>query len=201
LDITPELLHTARARAAAAGVDIDWVEGDAERLPRENGSFDHVLSAFGVQFAPRHEIAAHELTGACHPGGRIGLVSWTPEGVIGELLQILARYEPALPPFASPPPLWGRARHLRRLFHGCGVVLDFDRGHNPWRFASAEAWVEFMETADGPTVKARERLAAEGRWRDCRAELLALARRRNEATDGSLLMQAEYLIAVGRKAG
>jgi SAM-dependent methyltransferase len=199
LDLTPELFETARARAAAANVVVDWVEGDAEELPYEDESFDRVLSAFGVQFAPRHEIVARELVGVCRPGGRIGLVNWTPEGLIGELFKILGRYLPAPPAFASPPPLWGDMTHVRRLFAGSRVVLDFDRGHNPWSFESPEAWVSFMETAYGPTVKARQRLTAEGRWEECRAEMLALAARRNEATDGSLLMQAEYLITVAHK--
>ena len=33
LDLTPELFETARARAAAHDVVVDWVEGDAEELP------------------------------------------------------------------------------------------------------------------------------------------------------------------------
>ena len=149
---------------------------------------------------PRHEIVAHELAGVTRPGGRIGLVNWTPEGVIGELFKIMGSYLPAPPAFASPPPLWGSPSHVRRLFDGHPAsVLDFDRGTNPWRFESAEAWVSFMESAYGPTVKARQRLTAEGRWEDCRAEMLALANRRNEATDGSLHMEAEYLITVGHK--
>jgi SAM-dependent methyltransferase len=201
LDLTPELFEAARKRAAAAGVVVDWVEGDAEELPYADDVFDRVVSAFGVQFAPRHEIVAHELAGVVRPGGRIGLVNWTPEGVIGELFKIMGRYLPAPPAFASPPPLWGSTDHVRRLFDGQGLVLDFDRGHNPWRFESPEAWVSFMETAYGPTVKARQRLSAEGRWQDCRAELLALAERRNEATDGSLHMEAEYLITVAQKVG
>lgn len=201
LDLTPELFETARARAAAHDVVVDWVEGDAEELPYEDESFDVVLSAFGVQFAPRHEIVAHELAGVCRPGGRIGLVNWTPEGVIGELFKIMGGYLPAPPAFASPPPLWGSESHVRRLFEGTRVVLEFDRGNNPWRFESPEAWVSFMENAYGPTLKARQRLTAEGRWEDCRAEMLALAERRNEATDGSLHMEAEYLITVGHKIG
>jgi SAM-dependent methyltransferase len=201
LDLTPELFETARERAAAAGVVVDWVEGDAEELPFEDDSFDRVLSAFGVQFAPRHEIVAHELAGVTRPGGRIGLVNWTPEGLIGELFKILGRYLPKPPAFASPPPLWGNPEHVRRLFASSRVELDFQRGHNPWSFESAEAWVAFMETAYGPTVKARAKLTAEGRWDECRAEMVALAERRNEATDGSLLMQAEYLITVAHKVG
>ena len=107
LDLTPELFEAARARAAANDVVVDWVEGDAEELPYEDESFDRVLSAFGVQFAPRHEIVAHELADVTRPGGRIGLVNWTPEGAIGELFKIMGRYLPPPPEFASAPPLWG----------------------------------------------------------------------------------------------
>jgi ubiquinone/menaquinone biosynthesis C-methylase UbiE len=199
LDLTPELFETARERAAAAAVTVDWVEGDAEELPYEDEAFDRVVSAFGVQFAPRHEIVANELVGVTRPGGRIGLVNWTPEGLIGELFKVLGRYLPAPPAFASPPPLWGDMTHVRRLFAGNRVVLEFAKGTNPWRFESAEAWVAFMETAYGPTVKARQRLESEGRWAECRAEIIALAERRNEATDGSLHMEAEYLITIGHK--
>ncbi len=200
LDLTPELFAAARRRAADAGVVVDWVEGDAEALPFEDGSFDRVTSVFGVQFAPRHEIAAHEMAGVCRPGGRIGLVNWTPQGLIGQLFKIMGRYLPAPPEYASAPPLWGDEDHVRGLFAGTGVELEFTRGHNPWRFPSAEAFVAFMETAYGPTVKARERLTGEGTWDACRAEIVALAERANEATDGGLLMQAEYLVAIGRKA-
>jgi SAM-dependent methyltransferase len=199
LDLTPELFAEARRRAGRAGVVVDWVEGDAEELPFEDESFDRVVSAFGVQFAPRHAVAARELAGVCRPGGRIGLVNWTPAGVIGQLFKVMGRYLPAPPDFASPPPLWGDEEHVRGLFEGTGVELEFARGVNPWRFPSPEAWVAFMETAYGPTLKARERLTAEGAWDECRAEILALAERNNGAADGSLLMPAEYLIVIGRK--
>jgi SAM-dependent methyltransferase len=200
LDLTPELFGTARRRAAARDVTVEWVEGDAEDLPFEDESFDRVLSAFGVQFAPRHAVVARELARVCRPGGRIGLVNWTPEGQIGELFKIMGRYLPAPPDYASPPPLWGSEDHVRELFAGTPVELEFARGLNPWRFESPEHYVTFMETHYGPTLKARERLTAEGRWEECRDEILAMAERRNEATDGSLLMHAEYLVTVGRKA-
>jgi SAM-dependent methyltransferase len=182
-------------------VVVDWVEGDAEELPFEDERFDLVLSAFGVQFAPRHEIVASELARVCRPGGSIGLVSWTPQGQIGELFKIMGRYLPPLPGYASPPPLWGSEDHVRGLFAGTPVALEFARGVNPWRFDSAEQYVAFMETHYGPTVKARERLTAEGRWQECRRDLVAMAERRNQAANGSLEMWAEYLVTVGRKAG
>jgi SAM-dependent methyltransferase len=198
LDLTPELFTVARRRAAQLNVTVDWVEGDAEDLPFEDSSFDRVLSVFGVQFAPRHEIVARELARVCRPGGQIGVVNWTPEGLIGELFAIMGRYLPKPPDYASPPPLWGSEAHVRELL-GDAVELEFTRGLNPWRFVSAEHWVAFMESHYGPTLKARERLTGEGRWEQCRREIVAMAERRNEATDGSLVMYAEYLVAVGRK--
>ena len=200
LDLTPELLETARRRAEAQAVAVDWVEGDAEDLPFEDESFDRVLSAFGVQFAPRHEIVARELARVCRPGGRIGLLNWTPGSQIGDLLKIIGRYMPPPPEYASPPGLWGSEEHVRSLFGESPVQFEFARGRNPFRFDSAEHFVGYFETHYGPTLKARERLTAEGRWEECREEIIAMAERRNEATDGSLLMPAEYLVVVGHKA-
>jgi SAM-dependent methyltransferase len=200
LDITPELFATARRRADELSVSVDWLEGDAEQLPFAAGTFDRVLSAFGVQFAPRHQLVADELVRVLRPHGLIALVNWTPEGLIGELLRLVGRYMPAPPDYASPPPLWGDETHVRELFAGSELELEFARGINPWRFDSAEHWVAFMETNYGPTLKARERLTAEGRWADCRAEIVALAERHNRATDGRLHMEAEYLVTVARSA-
>ena len=198
LDITPELFGTAQRRAEQRGVVVDWVEGDAEALPFDDASFDRVLSVFGVQFAPRHSIVAQELARVCRPGGLIGVVNWTPESWVGELFRIMGRYMPPAPDYASPPPLWGDEGHIRGLF-GELVELELARGFNPWRFDSAEHYVAFFETCYGPTVKARERLAPAGAWEQCRAEIVAMAERRNEAADGSLLIPAEYLVAVARK--
>lgn len=198
-DLTPELFETARAREKEFGVTVEWVEADAEDLPFPDAAFDRVLSTFGVQFAPRHALAAQELARVCRPGGRLGLCNWTPEGQIGELFRIMGRYMPALPDYASPPPLWGDEDHVREVFAGTGVELEFERGVNPWRFDSAEHYVQFMETNYGPTLKARERLLAENTWEQCRADLVAMMERRNEATDGSLLVTAEYLLVVGHR--
>ena len=190
-----------RARAEAEGVELEWVEADAENLPFEDASYDVVMSSIGAMFAPHHQDVADELVRVCRPGGTIGMLNWTPEGMIGELFKIMGSFLPAPPDYASPPPLWGSEEHVGGLFAGSGVELEFSRGFNPWRFDSPEHWVVFMETHYGPTLKARERLTGEGRWDDCRAEIVAMAERRNEAADGSLLMNAEYLVTVGRKAG
>jgi SAM-dependent methyltransferase len=104
LDLVPDLLDIARSRDDGR---IAWIEGDAEALPFEDARFDRVLSVVGIQFAPRHQVVADELVRVCRPGGAIGLVNWTPEGLIGRMFKILGRYMPKPPEFASPPPLWG----------------------------------------------------------------------------------------------
>jgi SAM-dependent methyltransferase len=201
VDLTPELFETARPRAEALGVEVEWVEGDAEALPFDDATFDRVVSAFGVQFAPRHAVVAAELLRVCRPGGAIGVCSWTPEGKVGELFSIMSRYAPPAPAYASPPPLWGDEAHVRGLFADAAVELEFARATTPFRFDSAEHYVSFFETNYGPMVKARERLTAEGRWDDCRGEIVEMMERRNVAADGSLDVPGEYLIAVVRKNG
>ena len=199
LDLVPELLDVARRRSEAAGAPIELVEGDAEDLPFADESFDRVLSVFGVQFAPRHGHAAGELVRVCRPGGAIGLVSWTPEGLIGQMFAILSRYLPAPPSFASPPPLWGSEEHVSGLFDGSDVALEFERATNPFVFPSIDEYMTFFEERYGPSLKTRERLRAQGTWERCRAELRELYESLNRASDGGVHLESEYLLAIGRR--
>src|SRR5438067_620886 len=50
LDITPELIEAGKKAAAEAGVEIEWIEGDAQDMPLDNQSFDVVISVFGCMF-------------------------------------------------------------------------------------------------------------------------------------------------------
>ena len=201
LDLVPELLDAAHSRALAEGLDVEWVHGDAEALPFADASFDSVTSVFGVQFAPRHQITADELVRVCRPGGTIGLVNWTPEGLIGEMFQIMGRYLPPPPAFATAPPQWGDESHVRELFAGHGVTLSFTRESNLFAFDSVDAYQTFFEERYGPTIKAQEKLAPEGRWEDCRADLRELFDRMNTATDGSCRIQAEYVAIEVKRSG
>ena len=114
-DLTPELFETGRKAAADAGVEIDWQQADAEALPYPDASFDTVLSCLGVMFAPHHQAGADELVRVLRPGGTLGLLSWTPEGFIGQMFATMKPYAPAPPPGAQPPPLWGSEEHVRAL--------------------------------------------------------------------------------------
>ena len=117
-DLTPELLEAGRARAEAAGLDLEWAEADAEHLPFDDASYDVVMSSIGVMFAPHHQEAADEIVRVCRPGGTVALLSWTPEGMLGALFATMKPFAPPPPPGAQPPPLWGSEEHLRGLFGG-----------------------------------------------------------------------------------
>src|SRR5438552_666097 len=60
-DLTPRMIDLGRARSEAAGLDIEWIEGDAEALPLPDGSFDLVASVFGAMFAPQPQLVARRL--------------------------------------------------------------------------------------------------------------------------------------------
>ncbi len=200
LDLVPELLDVARRRAGDAGVEVEWVAGDAEDLPFADECFDVVLSTLGIQFAPHHRRTATELARVCRPGGRIGLCNWTPEGYIGRFFTTLRPYLPAPPPGVSPPPLWGDESHVAEMFAGTGVELQTSRETVPFRHDTPAAFVDFMATNYGPLVKARESLAPEGRWEPLRDDLVRLGEEMNTGGGGRFLVNSEYLVVIGRRS-
>ena len=197
LDLTPELFEDGRRLARAAGVELDWVEGDAEALPFDDGSFDVVLSVFGCMFAPRHEVAAHELARVLTAGGRMGLCSWTPQSSIAGLMRTLFAYLPPASQFTQPPPLWGSEEHVAGLFAGTGLQLRFEREHVAMRLPSVEDALRMFGSKWGPFVQAREELERHGRWSALRADLAEVLERHNTSGDRTLVFTGEYLTVVG----
>jgi len=108
VDLAPALVETARRRAGHEGLSADFKVGDAENLPFEDGSFDVVASAIGVMFAPDHAAVARELARVCRPGGRLGLVNWTPESGTAEMFKVMAPFQPTPPAGIGIPFDWGR---------------------------------------------------------------------------------------------
>src|SRR3954452_19826068 len=119
LDITPELLEAGKRAAAEAGVEIErsggveieWIEGDAQDLPFEDASFDVVTSVFGCMFAPDHRKTAVELVRVLKPGGRMVVAAWRPEGNVGRMFGTIASHMPPPPEGFEAPPLWGKEDH------------------------------------------------------------------------------------------
>lgn len=201
-DLTPELFEAGRANASSAGVEIEWVEADAEALPFDDASFDVVLSTFGIMFAPRHEVAAAEAARVLRPGGRIGLACWCPDGRIGAFFRTIASHLPPPPEDFVPPPMWGQRDHVSALFKGSGIDLEFADTEVEFVFDSSEHAVALYEEQFGPIVKAREALEPEGRWDALRADLIALFDEEAEpGADGGILYRGEYLTIVGTKEG
>ena len=202
-DLTPELFVAGRQFAARNGVEITWEEGDAEALPYDDDSFDVVLSCVGVMFAPHHQIAADELLRVCRPGGRIGLLSWTPTGFVGELFRTMKPYAPPPPPGAQPAPLWGDEDHVRALL-GDRVtdVVAKRQTLTSDLFASPEAWKDYWKTVYGPTIAVYRYVGDNPQdVAALDADLTALATRYDRGTGATTVMDWEYLLFTARKQG
>ena len=199
-DLTPELFEAGRERAAAAGVELQWVEGDAERLPFEDGSFDVVISSIGAMFAPRHEAVADELVRVCRPGGTIGMLNWTPEGMIGALFRLMGPFAPAPPPGAQPPPLWGSEEHVRELFADRVELQTLLREDlTITAFERATDYGEHFKARYGPTIVARANAEREGRAEEFDAALDGFCEEWDRGGDGAARFEKEYLLVVGRR--
>lgn len=200
-DLTPELLDAGRREAARRGLTLDWREADAEALPFDDGAFDVVVSCVGVMFAPHHEASADELVRVCRPGGTIGLLSWTPQGFIGEMFATMKPYAPAPPPGAQPPVLWGSEEHVRGLLGD--RVRDVVARREVLRvatFGTPEAFRDYFATHYGPTIAVYRAIADDpARVAALDRDLVDLARRHLRAGAGRVTMDWEYLLLTARR--
>lgn len=200
-DLTPALLDAGRRSAEARGVAVDWQEADAEALPYGDATFDVALSCVGIMFAPHHAVAAAELLRVVRPGGRIGLLSWTPAGFIGRMFATMKPYAPPPPPGAQPPPLWGDERHVRELLGDAVTEVRVERRRlTVDAFGTPEAFRDYFASHYGPTIAVYravgddpERVAA------LDADLVALARDADEGeAGGPTVLGWEYLLVTAR---
>ncbi len=197
-DLTPELLDRGKADAEAAGVNLEWQVGDAENLPYDDNSFDAVTSCVGVMFAPHHQVAADELVRVCRPGGRIGLISWTPTGFIGQLFATMKPYVAPPPPGAQSPPLWGDIEHVRSLLGDRVTDVQVSQQLlSAGDLSDPVAFREYFKSNYGPTIAAYRGLAEDAeRTAELDQALLDLVER-FRTPDGSV--EWEYLLVVATK--
>jgi SAM-dependent methyltransferase len=200
-DLTPELLQAGAKLAEVSSTTLNWATADAEHLPFEDESFDIVMSSIGVMFAPHHQQAADELTRVCRPGGTLGLLSWTPEGMLGALFRMMGQFAPPPPAGASPPPLWGSETHLRTLT-GDRVdwrtldrqVLEITAFQQPRDFG------EFFKARYGPTIGVRANAERNGRAAEFDEALDTFCEEWNLGSATEAHFEMEYLLAVGTRA-
>ena len=199
-DLTPELFEAGRRRADAEGVELEWAEADAEHLPFKDEAYDIVMSCIGAMFAPHHQEVADELVRVSRPSGTIGLLSWTPEGMLGALFRTMGPFMPPPPPGAQPPPLWGSEEHVRELF-GDRVewrtlkrdVLEITA------FERARDYGEHFKARYGPTITAQANARRSGREAEFEEALDRFCDEWNRGTPESARFEMEYLLAAGTR--
>lgn len=198
-DLTPELFDAGRRDAESAGAAVTWQEADAEALPFDDASADVTLSCVGVMFAPHHQVAADELVRVTRPGGRIGLLSWTPDGFIGRMFAAMKPYAPAPPPGAQPPPLWGDESHVRALLGTrVGDVRARTESLRVDRFATGEDFRDFFKANYGPTIAVYRGIADDPEKVAALDRDLADLARRYDLGGGA--MDWEYLLLTAQRA-
>jgi ubiquinone/menaquinone biosynthesis C-methylase UbiE len=190
IDYVPALLERARERAAAERLDIEFREADAEALPFPDGSFDAVVSTFGVMFSPDQDRAAAEMARVCKRGGKIGLANWTPEGFIGQVFKTIGRHVPPAPG-AKSPALWGTQARIDELF-GSRATVDSSKRNFVFRYRSPDHWLEVFRTYYGPVLKTFGALQPDAQVA-LRRDLMALIERFNRSGDGTMVVPSEYL--------
>jgi ubiquinone/menaquinone biosynthesis C-methylase UbiE len=196
LDLVPKLLEQGRAKAEAEGLELEWVEGDAEALPFEDASFDRVLSTFGHMFAPRHRRTADEMIRVCRKSGAIVTATWAADAVFGAMSAAAAPYMPPPPDYASPPVLWGTEEHIRDMFGSAASRIDIER-HTNWIVdESVERYADLFMEVFPPMVTARAMLGE--RFSELRERIVDIWREANAAEDGSLRLPQEYLLSIVR---
>ncbi|HEY1838565.1 MAG TPA: class I SAM-dependent methyltransferase [Rhizomicrobium sp.] len=195
-DIAVDLLSDAKARAKAENLDIIYEVGDAEKLAYADGSFDAVTSTVGVMFASNQEAAAHEMARVCRKGGRIGLVTWLPEGTVGDMFKIMRPYMP--PPPSPPPPSpfeWGKRERVSQLL-GHDFDLQFEDGVTIYYDSSGEAAWDAFVTGYGPT-KALAASLDETQRAALRRDFIAFHDRYK--TDLGIALPRGYLLTIGTR--
>lgn len=192
VDIAPNLVEQARENARREGLNVQFDEGDAEALTYNDASFDVVATMFGAMFAPRPELVAAELKRVCRPGGVIAMANWTPTGFIGKMFKTMTSH--VAPPAGMPSPvLWGVEETVRERF-GEGIsTLEAKTQNIHWVFPFSPAEVvEHFRLYYGPTQKAFGLLDENGQLA-LREDLEKLWTENNQATDGTTVVDAEFL--------
>ena len=181
IDLSPRMVAATAADAAAHGLDVEVLEGDAQEPAVPDGTFDIVASSLVLFFLPDPDAALRSWHRALRPGGRLGVSTF------GELSDswraVDATFAPFLPPGMADPRTrdaetpFGSDACMERLVAGAG----FTEVHTttltvPVRFDDEEQWYRWtmstgqrrMWAAVPEPQRAGVRAAAEERLQDTR---------------------------------
>jgi SAM-dependent methyltransferase len=197
VDLTPAQIDRARARIAAAGLDVTLEVGDAQDLPYGDGTFDLVVSVMGVIFAPDAQRASAELARVVKPGGTVAMTAWANEGWGVIWRRHAADLLPAPPPGAPEPDAWGDAAEAARRLTSAGVSATAEVRPFTWTFDSAEQAIEFFTTNAGPFVAFMAAVDAMGRRDDALDALRQALDEANVAGGTGCTIRSPYVLATG----
>jgi SAM-dependent methyltransferase len=197
-DLTPKLMERGRERAAAEGVELEWVEADAEELPFDDDRFDCTASVFAAMFAPRPERVAKELFRVTRPGNTVGMANWTPDGFSGRMFGLFNDFTPRVEGIPAPVE-WGIEEVVRERFDGLAGTLEMERRMARFEFASVDAMMVDLEK-NGPQVATKQALGPEV-YDEMMRQFRELIGESNLADDGAVRIESEYLLVVARKRG
>jgi ubiquinone/menaquinone biosynthesis C-methylase UbiE len=197
-DLTPELVEQGRGRCAVEGLDVSWAVADVQALPYENGCFDRVLSALGTMFGPDPAATAAEAFRVLRPGGTFAMASWTPDGYLGRLGDVLDELSPPAPGEPPRPVLWGDEATARERLAPHAAEIAFARGAVRSEFPSVDEARAFQERSYPNLAAARASMPPD-RYAQLMDTMMAFAAEHNLADDGRLVNDVEYLIVVATK--
>lgn len=75
IDISPRQLATARRLATEHGIDLELIEGNAEKVPYTDGSFDFAISEYGAALWCDPHVWVAEAYRLLRPGGELVFLS------------------------------------------------------------------------------------------------------------------------------
>ncbi|MDH4162545.1 MAG: methyltransferase domain-containing protein [Nitrospirota bacterium] len=150
VDFSAGMLDQARRKADALGIgNIEFLEGDMQKLGFSNRPFDAAVCAFGIFFVQDMETQLSHIASQVRPGGRV-MISNFQESYFHPLKDLfmdrLAAYG-----VQSPPQAWKRIAHedgCRQLFETAGLKdISVEKRNVGYHLASAEEWWDIVWNA------------------------------------------------------
>ena len=199
VDASPRLLEIARQRAASERLDTSFVVGDMHELPLPAGSFDCVMSVFGIIFAADHGRAAAEFMRVLAPGGRGLIAVWVPSGPIDAMVGVFMR---AVAQASGSQPnrfAWNAEDAVKELFLPYGAELRWHEGAVQFTAGSPEEYLD-RQRSHPMSVATRPLLEQAGTATAAYEEALAVLRAGNERADAFLATSPYRVVEIKRAA-
>ncbi len=197
-DITPQMVDLGRERSGAAGLEITWLEADAESLPFPDASFDLVATVFGAQFAPRPELVANEMFRVVRSSGIVAMANYGPEGFFGRLAETIGSFSTTPAPALPSPFLWGDPDEARARLGGRALTIELEPRTLSIRFESMNDWQRGFADVN-PPLKALEQLLPPSAFEDLMRRVRALVDEQNAGRNGQIVLDSSYLVVIARK--